>query len=379
MSQSKSHLPESPSKKHRKTKSTAFTGLNIDKRKDFKLLYNLSVKNLEQSRVSLATASRKSVACKSIKPKKAQAKEDPYKRVLLKFFKYKDQELEEYQKKAEELHSLKMQEKSRLEQEKIEEELRQQKLLEEKKVKEERNSKINLDFSQKVYYNGKDPQSFKIRQAMQQIDQEKEDLAFERFNQGDLRVFEAQDSRYHLSKTEKLDFSDKFTGEQNRAVYQQVRPSYYNEHKQDQILGKFVSKLADAEWNQEKFSKHFKKPKHHKNTNGFGWENTLRKEDGFEEIRRYETSAVKAAKDDVESHKYSQELYSYIDPTRFRNIQKIFEHYCTLGRSDNFSGMDTSQLQSFLKDNELYFKNFGPADADIYFSQGNTSKFINFK
>ena len=67
------------------------------------------------------------------------------------------------------------------------------------------------------------------------------------YSEGDPTIFEEENSGYFLSKTDNLEMTDKFSGEQNRQVYDQVRPSYMANVKPKPILDIKLQKITDSQ------------------------------------------------------------------------------------------------------------------------------------
>jgi hypothetical protein len=176
--------------------------------------------------------------------------------------------------------------------------------------------------------------------------------------------------------------ADRLSGEQNRVVYEQVRPSYFGDKKETLMLDTPTSRISPKHTNNSSsfsLSKNQQKTTLTKKWNK--WESSLREIHGVGEITREEDKGeeVKA--------KYAHELFGFIDGIKFSkfdvlyvgNLRRTFEQYSLLGSSSNPKYMDSTQFQTLMKKNDLYFKGFGPKNADVLFFQGNSKRFINFE
>lgn len=214
-----------------------------------------------------------------------------------------------------------------------------------------------------------------------ELESQKEKLIQFRFEEGDSSAFDAPSNKYRLSKTDQLDLTDRLSGEQNRMLYGQVRPSYFGDKKDTPLLDSEVEVNTKKDTNNSSsFSYSKSQQKNFTTKTGGKWESTLRAIHGVGEITRSEeVEEVKA--------KYAQELFDYVDGIKFSkasvlyagNLRRTFEQYSLLGSSSNPKHMDTTQFQSLLKKNDLYFKGFGPKNADVMFFQGNSKRFITFE
>uniref|UniRef100_A0A7S3JD64 Uncharacterized protein n=1 Tax=Euplotes harpa TaxID=151035 RepID=A0A7S3JD64_9SPIT len=216
-----------------------------------------------------------------------------------------------------------------------------------------------------------------------------------RYSQGDPGALEEEKLPYRLSKTNQFDMTDKLSGEQNRMVYAQVRPSYFENKSQTPLFDCPTKRIMNSAGNDITMQKTAdlvrldsqKSNADNSTTNKVKqdeWETTLRNLHGLIPLKKSKTFDEQVPKSSLlaaavpASKKYADELYSYIDPVKFRNLRKTFEHYASLGDLTNFKTMDSIQFQALLKTNKLYFKGFAAKDADIVFYKDNTKRFVTF-
>ena len=161
-----------------------------------------------------------------------QVKSDGIKELTKKYILQKEAEMDQYEKEKEERYKQQEKEKrNKQEQEEDEEKVRRQQILEDIE-RSDRDNQIKWDFGQKVYHIMRDVKNPVLLEQLSEIEQQKLDMIRKRSEEGDMRAFDAQNNQYSLSKTDEFDMTDKYDGEQNRVVYDQVRPSYYGDKQE---------------------------------------------------------------------------------------------------------------------------------------------------
>lgn len=126
-----------------------------------------------------------------------------------------------------------------------EEKLKRAALLEELK-KNDRDSKIKWDFNQKVYHIMRDVTSESIQNKAHELHGFKGLVKQIKYSEGDPTAIEPEHSKYKLSQTSRFEMTDKMSGEQNRMVYDQVRPSYFGDMQDIPILDTPALKIKNS-------------------------------------------------------------------------------------------------------------------------------------
>lgn len=171
---------------------------------------------------------------KSVKP--PPPVDNTLKEITKKYLEQKEQEMLQYesemeQKRRDEEIAKKMQE--------TEEQLAEERrlaALQMENEKNDRDSKIEWDFSKKVYHIMRDTNNPILIDKASEIYNDKGSLVQFRYSQGDPGALEEEKLPYRLSKTNQFDMTDKLSGEQNRMVYAQVRPSYFENKSQTPLF-----------------------------------------------------------------------------------------------------------------------------------------------
>ena len=156
--------------------------------------------------------------------------------MMQKYLDQKEQDLIEFQQESEERRRLEEEQKLKHEQDIRDEEERKRNAILEEIKKNDRDSKIKWDFSEKVYYIMKDVNNPVLLDKSTELDFNRKQFTQFRYSQGDPGALEQEKLKYRLSKTNEFDMADKLSGEQNRVVYDQVRPSYFGDKSEKPLF-----------------------------------------------------------------------------------------------------------------------------------------------
>jgi hypothetical protein len=116
-------------------------------------------------------------------------------------------------------------------------------------VKHDRDSKIKWDFNQKVYHIMRDVTNESIHSKAHELYGFKGMVKQIKYSEGDPTAIEQEHSKYKLSNTNQFEMTDKMSGEQNRLVYDQVRPSYFVDMQKTPILDTPALKIVNSAGN----------------------------------------------------------------------------------------------------------------------------------
>lgn len=155
---------------------------------------------------------------------------------MQKYLDQKEQDLIIFQQESEERRRLEEEQKLKHEQDLRDEEERKRAAILEEIKKNDRDSKIKWDFSEKVYYIMKDVNNPVLLDKSTELDFNRKQFTQFRYSQGDPGALEQEKLKYRLSKTNEFDMADKLSGEQNRVVYDQVRPSYFGDKSEKPLF-----------------------------------------------------------------------------------------------------------------------------------------------
>ena len=155
---------------------------------------------------------------------------------MQKYLDQKEQDLIIFQQESEERRRLEEEQKLKHEQDLRDEEERKRAAILEEIKKNDRDSKIKWDFSEKVYYIMKDVNNPILLDKSTELDFNRKQFTQFRYSQGDPGALEQEKLKYRLSKTNEFDMADKLSGEQNRVVYDQVRPSYFGDKSEKPLF-----------------------------------------------------------------------------------------------------------------------------------------------
>ena len=155
---------------------------------------------------------------------------------MQKYLDQKEQDLIKFQQESEERRRLEEEQKLKHEQNLRDEEERKRAAILEEIKKNDRDSKIKWDFSEKVYYIMKDVNNPVLLDKSTELDFNRKQFTQFRYSQGDPGALEQEKLKYRLSKTNEFDMADKLSGEQNRVVYDQVRPSYFGDKSEKPLF-----------------------------------------------------------------------------------------------------------------------------------------------
>lgn len=112
--------------------------------------------------------------------------------------------------------------------------------------KQDRDNQIKWDFNQKVYHIMRDNDNQVLRNTADELETQKGKLLQYRYSEGDPGALEEEGNKYRLSKTDQFDMTDRMSGEQNRMVYDQVRPSYFGDKKEKPHFDSPLKRIKNA-------------------------------------------------------------------------------------------------------------------------------------
>lgn len=138
------------------------------------------------------------------------------------------------------------QEEAERKQKELEEEKRQQEFLENQKA--QRDLKIIWNFDQKIYHimRDADPDNEQLHKLSEELNSDLGTYKQFRYSQGDPEAIQDPKLNYRLSNVNNVDLEEKLSSEQNRAVYDQVRPSYYGEKRDQPLFDSPVKRIVDS-------------------------------------------------------------------------------------------------------------------------------------
>ena len=171
------------------------------------------------------------------------------KEITKKYLEQKEQDLIRYEAETEAKKQRDEEERLRKEREIQEEEERKRAAILEEIKKNDRDNKIKWDFNQKIYYIMNDVNNQMLMEKSSELDFDKMKFTQFRYSSGDPGALEEEKLKYRLSKTNDFDMTDKFSGEQNRAVYNQVRPSYFGDKSEKPIFDSPGKRIVNSAGN----------------------------------------------------------------------------------------------------------------------------------
>lgn len=85
-----------------------------------------------------------------------------------------------------------------------------------------------------------------LREKATELMTEKDRVNQYRYSEGDPVALEKEQVKYRLSKTQNFDMSEKLSGEQNRMLYDQVRPSYFVDKRETPLFDSPTKRITNA-------------------------------------------------------------------------------------------------------------------------------------